>query len=44
VVGEAMVALVLADALLSTLGGDTMADLLAAVRRRRRRSTGPGAR
>ncbi len=41
VVGEAMVALVLADALLATLGGDTMADLLAAVRRRRRRSTGP---
>ena len=44
VVGEAMVALVLADALLWTLGGDTMADLLAAVRRRRRRSAGPGAR
>jgi chorismate synthase len=44
VVGEAMVALVLADALLSTLGGDTMGDLLAAVRRRRRRSAGPGAR
>ena len=44
VVGEAMVALVLADALLCTLGGDTMADLLAAVRRRRRRSAGPGAR
>jgi chorismate synthase len=42
VVGEAMVALVLADALLATLGGDTMADLLAAVRRRRRRSSGPG--
>jgi chorismate synthase len=44
VVGEAMVALVLADALLATFGGDTMGDLLAAVRRRRRRSLGPGAR
>ena len=31
VVGEAMVALVLADALLATFGGDTMGDLLAAV-------------
>jgi chorismate synthase len=41
VVGEAMVALVLADALLGTLGGDTMGDLLAAVRRRRTRSAGP---
>lgn len=41
VVGEAMVALVLADALLSTLGGDTMGDLLAAIRRRRARSRGP---
>jgi len=41
VVGEAMVALVLADALLATFGGDTMGDLLAAVRRRRARSQGP---
>jgi chorismate synthase len=41
IVGEAMVALVLADALLATLGGDTMGDLLAAVRRRRARSAGP---
>jgi chorismate synthase len=41
VVGEAMVALVLADALLATFGGDTIGDLLAAVRRRRRRSLGP---
>jgi chorismate synthase len=41
VVGEAMVALVLADALLATLGGDTMGDVLAAVRRRRQRSRGP---
>jgi chorismate synthase len=41
VVGEAMVALVLADALLATFGGDTMGDLLAAVRRRRARSVGP---
>ncbi len=40
VVGEAMVALVLADALLYSFGGDTMGDLVAAVRRRRRRSTG----
>ncbi|MGH2456707.1 MAG: chorismate synthase [Candidatus Limnocylindria bacterium] len=41
VVGEAMVALVLADALLTSFGGDSMGDLLAAVRRRRRRSAGP---
>jgi chorismate synthase len=41
IVGEAMVALVLADALLATLGGDTMGDLRAAVRRRRARSAGP---
>ena len=40
VVGEAMVALVLADALLHSFGGDTIADLVAAVRRRRRRSLG----
>jgi chorismate synthase len=38
VVGEAMVALVLADALLESFGGDSMGDLLAAVRRRRRRA------
>ena len=43
VVGEAMVALVLADALLATFGGDTMGDVLAAVRRRRARSAGRGA-
>ncbi len=41
VVGEAMIALVLADALLATFGGDTMGDVLAAVRRRRARSRGP---
>jgi chorismate synthase len=41
IVGEAMVALVLADALLHSFGGDTMGDLLAAVRRRRARSRGP---
>ena len=36
VVGEAMLALALADALLADLGGDTIGDLKAAVRRRRR--------
>jgi hypothetical protein len=41
VVGEAMLALALADALLADLGGDTVADLRAAVARRRRRSAGP---
>jgi chorismate synthase len=41
VVGEAMVALALADQLLHTFGGDTIGDLLAAVRRRRARSAGP---
>lgn len=41
VVGEAMIALVLADQLLATFGGDTMGDVLAAVRRRRSRSRGP---
>ena len=41
VVGEAMLALALADALLSDMGGDTIADVKAAVRRRRRRSEGP---
>jgi chorismate synthase len=44
VVGEAMVALALADALLATFGGDTIGDLLAAVRRRRQRSLGPRVR
>jgi chorismate synthase len=43
VVGEAMLALVLADALLTSFGGDAMGDLLAAVRRRRHRSRRPGA-
>jgi len=41
VVGEAMLALALADSLLADLGGDTMGDVRAAVRRRRRRSQGP---
>ncbi len=41
VVGEAMLALALADALLADLGGDTIADVRAAVRRRRARSKGP---
>lgn len=40
VVGEAMVALVLADALLASFGGDAIGDLRAAVRRRRGRSLG----
>jgi chorismate synthase len=38
IVGEAMVALVLADELLHSFGGDAMADLRAAARRRRRRT------
>jgi chorismate synthase len=38
IVGEAMVALVLADALLYSFGGDSMADLRRAVTRRRRRT------
>lgn len=46
IVGEAMTALILADALLTSFGGDTIADLRAAVARRRRRerrpSTAPG--
>ncbi len=43
IVGEAMVALVLADQLLHSFGGDSMADLRAAVARRRRRTaTRPG--
>ena len=41
IVGEAMAALVLADALLTSFGGDTMADLRAAVARRRRRERRP---
>jgi len=41
IVGEAMTALVLADALLTSFGGDTMADLQAAVTRRRRREKRP---
>jgi chorismate synthase len=41
VVGESMVALILADALLTSFGGDAMSDLRAAVRRRRRRTAGP---
>jgi chorismate synthase len=41
VVGEAMLAIALADALLADLGGDTIGDVRAAVRRRRRRSEGP---
>jgi len=44
IVGEAMVALVLADALMTTFGGDTIGDLQAAVRRRRARSVGPRGR
>ena len=41
IVGEAMTALVLADALLTSFGGDTLADLRAAVARRRRREQRP---
>nr|MBA2266613.1 chorismate synthase [Chloroflexota bacterium] len=41
IVGEAMVALVLADELLHSFGGDTMGDLRAAVVRRRRRTRRP---
>lgn len=41
IVGEAMVALVLADALLTSFGGDTVKDLRASVDRRRRRSRRP---
>jgi chorismate synthase len=37
IVGEAMVALVLADALLTSFGGDTLAEVRAAAGRRRRR-------
>ncbi|HLY36010.1 MAG TPA: hypothetical protein VKU35_04805, partial [Candidatus Limnocylindria bacterium] len=42
VVGESMVALILADELLVSLGGDSMGDLRAALRRRRRRTAVPG--
>ena len=38
IVGEAMVAITLADQLLVSFGGDAMADLRAAVARRRRRT------
>ena len=41
IVGEAMVALVLADELLYSFGGDAMSDLRAAVSRRRRRTARP---
>ena len=41
IVGEAMAALVLADALLTSFGGDTVSDLRAAVARRRRREKRP---
>jgi len=41
IVGEAMVALVLADELLFSFGGDTVGDLRAAVGRRRRRTRAP---
>jgi chorismate synthase len=43
IVGEGMLALVLADELLATFGGDALGDVLAAVRRRRRRSVRPSA-
>jgi chorismate synthase len=43
IVAEAMVALVLVDALLTSFGGDNAADLRAAVARRRRRELRPGA-
>ncbi len=42
VVGEAMVALILADELLISLGGDSLGDVRAALRRRRRRTARPG--
>jgi len=41
IVGEAMTALVLADALLTSFGGDSLGDLRAAVARRRRREHKP---
>jgi chorismate synthase len=42
IVGEGMAALVLADALLTSFGGDTVGDLRAAIARRRRRERRPG--
>jgi chorismate synthase len=44
IVGEAMLALALADALLFDMGGDTVGDVQAAVERRRRRAAGPRGR
>ncbi|HVM31369.1 MAG TPA: chorismate synthase [Candidatus Limnocylindrales bacterium] len=41
IVGEGMAALILADALLTSFGGDTVGDLRAAVARRRRREQRP---
>ena len=41
IVGEAMVALILADQLLVSFGGDSIGDLRAAVGRRRRRTAAP---
>lgn len=41
IVGEGMIALVLADQLLTSFGGDTIGDLRAAVARRRRRDKRP---
>ena len=41
IVGEAMVALILADQLLVSFGGDSIGDLRAAVARRRRRTMAP---
>jgi chorismate synthase len=41
IVGEAMVALVLADAMLTSFAGDSMGDLLAALRRRGKRTGRP---
>ena len=41
IVGEAMVALILADQLLGSFGGDSIGDLRAAVGRRLRRTTAP---
>lgn len=43
IVGEGMAALVLADALLTSFGGDTIGDLRAAIARRRRRERRPQA-
>jgi chorismate synthase len=43
IVGEGMAALVMADALLTSFGGDTIGDLRAAIARRRRRERRPQA-